>query len=140
MAHTSQTTFLSDVLGSEAIPPAKLAYFRARLGNQLHAMVLQRFANEERAGRITRAQLARRIGKKPEQVTRWLGSRGNWTIETLSDLLIGLGCELKPEIIDLKEKIEMSERMAQQSSTILDRTVMNAASPAAETRGSIRVY
>ena len=55
-------------------------------------MVLHLF--EDKAGRegITRAQLARRSGKRPEQVTRMLGSPGNWTLETLTGLLLAMGC------------------------------------------------
>jgi hypothetical protein len=97
----SQTTFLSDVLGDEPIPAGKLAYFQARLSNVLHEVVLKRFMELESKTGLTRAELARRLGRKPEQVTRWLGSPGNWTLETVSDLLIGMGCELKVSTTDL---------------------------------------
>jgi hypothetical protein len=90
---TSQTSFLSEILGSEAIPPGKLAYFRGRLSNAIHSLVLAEFARLENEGLITRAELARRIGRRPEQVTRWLGSAGNWTIDTFSDLLLAMKCE-----------------------------------------------
>jgi hypothetical protein len=42
---------------------------------------------------MTRGFLARRLGKKPEQITRWLGAPGNWTLETLSNLLVAMGYE-----------------------------------------------
>ena len=70
-----------------------LAYFRGRLSNRVHELVLSEFAAQEREGKINRAELARRIGRKPEQITRWLGTSGNWTLETLSDLLLGMGLE-----------------------------------------------
>ena len=97
----SQTTFLSDVLGDGPIPPGKLAYFRARLTNLLHEAVLELFIKAESEKGLTRAELARRIGRKPEQVTRWLGSPGNWTLETLSDLLTAMGHELDPVMLEL---------------------------------------
>lgn len=97
----SQTTFLSDVLGTEPIPKGKLAYFQARLSNTLHELVLKRFMELENESGFTRADLARRIGRKPEQVTRWLGSPGNWTLETVSDLLTGMGCEITPCVVEL---------------------------------------
>jgi hypothetical protein len=55
---------------------------------------LSEFARQEREDKITKAELARRIGRKPEQITRWLGSSGNWTLDTISDLLLGMGLEL----------------------------------------------
>lgn len=75
------------------IPARAKAYFRARLSNKIHSLVLSEFSKQESIGVISKASLARRVGKKPEQITRWLGSSGNWTIETLSDLLLGMGLE-----------------------------------------------
>ena len=90
---TSQTPFLSEILGPEPIPSGKLAYFRRRLSNRIHQLVLAEFMRREQAGMITRAKLARKIGREPAQVTRWLGTSGNWTIDTLSDLSLGMACE-----------------------------------------------
>jgi hypothetical protein len=39
---------------------------------------------------ISRATLARRLGKRPEQVSRLLGGPGNWTLDTVSDLLFAI--------------------------------------------------
>ncbi len=75
------------------IPTVMLAYFRGRFSNKLHELVLREFAAQERAGKTSRAKLARKIKRKPEQITRWLGSPGNWTIDTVSDLLLGMGME-----------------------------------------------
>jgi len=90
---TSQTPFLSEILGTEPIPSSKQAYFRRRLSNRIHQLILAEFMRRERAGTITRAKLARKIGREPAQVTRWLGASGNWTIDTLSDLALAMGCE-----------------------------------------------
>ncbi len=93
MTTSPPMSFLSEILSGEQIPIGKLAYFRARLSNRIHELVLAEFVKLERDGKINKAQLAKRIGRKPEQVTRWLGASGNWTIETLSDLLLGMGRE-----------------------------------------------
>jgi hypothetical protein len=90
---TQQTQFLSEVLEGKRIPEEKLAYFRARLKNRLHAFVLTQFLQLEKTKDFSKADLARRLGKKPEQITRWLGGPGNWTLDTLSDLLLGMGFE-----------------------------------------------
>ena len=90
---TSRQSFLSDVLNVERIPVGKIAYFRGRLTNRIHALILTEFERLSREGQISKARIAKRIGRKPEQVTRWLGSPGNWTIETLSDLSLAMGYE-----------------------------------------------
>jgi hypothetical protein len=66
------------------------AYFRARLKNRLYDLVLTKFAAQSG---LTRAILARRMGKKPEVVSRLLGAPGNWTLDTVSDLLLAIAGE-----------------------------------------------
>ena len=39
----------------------------------------------------TRADIGRALGKQPAQITRWLGSPGNWTLETFANLLLAMG-------------------------------------------------
>jgi hypothetical protein len=67
-----------------------LAYFRERFRDRLYELVVTEFMKKERSGELTRSELAKRIGRKPEQITRWLGAPGNWTIETVSDLLLAI--------------------------------------------------
>lgn len=82
-----------DQIPSTPLSDGMLAYFRARLSNRIHEIVLTEFVARESEGCINRAELARRIRRKPEQITRWLGSPGNWTLDTVSDLLLGMGLE-----------------------------------------------
>jgi hypothetical protein len=50
---------------------------------------------------MSKADLARSLGKEPSQITRWLGSTGNLTLETLSDLLFATsGCLLELNAVD----------------------------------------
>jgi hypothetical protein len=93
---TSRTqSFLTEILQGERIPVGKLEYFRARLQSRLHQLVLAEFLRQEDRG-LHQAELARRIGRKPEVVNRLLGAPGNWTLNTVSDLLLGMGVE--PEL------------------------------------------
>jgi len=101
---TSQTPFLTEILEGEVIPLGKLAYFRERLRNRLHQLVIREFARQEDIHRLTRAELARRIGRAPEQITRWLGAPGNWTLDTVSDLMLGMGTEPGFEIERLADR------------------------------------
>jgi hypothetical protein len=71
----------------------------------LYELVVSEFLKKERAGELSRADLARRIGRKPEQITRWLGAPGNWTIETVSDLLLAISkAELNFELSPLENR------------------------------------
>lgn len=46
--------------------------------------------SEFQKSRITKATLARRLGKRPEIISRLLGAPGNWTLNTVSDLLFAI--------------------------------------------------
>lgn len=74
---------------------ADLFYYRQRTKNRMHDLVLGRIAELADQGRpITRREIGEAIGRHPEQISRWLASPGNWTLETVSDLLLALGMEL----------------------------------------------
>jgi len=87
------------------IPVGKLAYFRERLKNRLHELVFLEFLRQQRERKLTQAELARRIGKAPEQVNRWLGAPGNWELDTVSDLLLGMGAEPAFSIEHLADRL-----------------------------------
>jgi len=93
---TSRTTSVwTEFDESSQLSKKALGYFRGRLSNKLYQLVINEFKKRESAG-FSRAKLARRIRKKPEQITRLLSGPGNWTIETVSDLMLGMGFE--PEL------------------------------------------
>lgn len=103
LAHTAARTFqttsttsmtLEIRSDSAVISPGTRAYFQDRLRGRLYDLVTSEV--EKYIGRGgTRAALAKRIEKRPEQITRWLSGPGNLTLDTVSDLLLGLsGAEL----------------------------------------------
>lgn len=123
---TSQITpFLSELAAGESIPPNKLAFFQARLRNRLFHFVLVKFLEQERINGLTKANLARRIGRKPEVISRLLGAPGNWTLDTVSDLLLGIAAEeLEPRSSSLLDRHQRNFAQAEwlkvgQSSGIL---------------------
>lgn len=61
----------------------ELSAVRARNKNKAHSYLLEVFKESG----LSKAEVAKMLGKKPEQVTRWLGGPGNLTLDTLSDLL-----------------------------------------------------
>jgi hypothetical protein len=130
-AYLTPTLSESEEVGAE-IPYGVLAYFRSRLNNRMHELVLNEFAAQEREGRTTRAELARRIRRKPEQITRWLGSPGNWTLETVSDLLLGMGMEPTFSLQSLKAHKELchsDKSHASNLSTLLRSMMIDVQTP-----------
>jgi hypothetical protein len=100
---TSQTSMLSEVLHAEKISDETFAYFEERLQNELHNVILEKFIQLEEAGTMNRAALARRVGRPPEMITRWLGIGGNWTVRTISRLVTAMRGQLRIEFLPLRE-------------------------------------
>ena len=85
--------FLEEVHSGEPIPPEKLAYFEQRALNGFYDYVMTRFLEEKERSQLTKAKLAERIGRGPDQINRWLASPTNWTIATVARLLVGIAGE-----------------------------------------------
>lgn len=89
---SAQDIIKSEVEAGEVISAHTRAYFQSRLRNRLYTLVISSFRAAEGKG-LTRAKLARRMGKRPEIVTRLLSAPGNWTLDTVSDLLLSCSGE-----------------------------------------------
>jgi hypothetical protein len=92
---TNQTQLLNEIgAGHDGpqIPPAKLAYFQERFRDRVFEFIVGLFLAEQQRG-LTKAKLGRRIGKKAEVINRWLGAPSNLTLDTVSDLLIGIAAQ-----------------------------------------------
>lgn len=81
----------SATLNDDRIPIADIAYERERLRNLVHELVVRSFLDVQKSDGITRSVLAKRLNKRPEQITRWFSGPGNWTLDTVSDLLLAMG-------------------------------------------------
>jgi hypothetical protein len=77
---------LSKPEGAGRIPLGTLGYFRARNKWRVYDLVLREFKKSE----LSQADLARRLGKRPEVISRLLGAPGNWGLDTVSDLLFAI--------------------------------------------------
>ncbi|GBQ99879.1 hypothetical protein AA23498_3580 [Acetobacter nitrogenifigens DSM 23921 = NBRC 105050] len=73
------------------------AYFGQRLKNRYHGLVLEAFAKAQREDNLSKLELAGRVRRRPEQITRWLSNPSNMTLDTLSLLLLGI-CNGEPEV------------------------------------------
>ena len=84
--NTSATHFLSKPAGREPVDSAALGYMRQRNRGRVYSAVIEEF---EKSG-ITQTDLAARLRKGTDQISRWLGSPGNWTLDTVSDLFFAI--------------------------------------------------
>jgi hypothetical protein len=82
-----QFSFLLNAGG--AVKGTERAYFGQRFRMRVHGLLLERFAEAQKGG-LTKAELARRIGRPPEMVHRWLAAPRNLTLDTMSELLLGI--------------------------------------------------
>jgi hypothetical protein len=83
---TSRTRLLSKPEGDARIPAAALAYMQSRAKRLAYDAVIREFKNSG----ITKAQLARRLGKGAPEISRMLGGPANWTIRTVAELLFAV--------------------------------------------------
>lgn len=135
------TTSLSEQLKSVVsledgpIPPGVLGYFDGASKDEAFDLILSLFQRLAKEKGITRAFLARRTGKSPEQITRLLSAPGNWTLETYTQLALAMGHKPKhalEPLADLQRSNEHSERVAHAAS-------IEAATRAAAMGGRLRV-
>jgi hypothetical protein len=85
---------------SENIPlPREIYYYRQRFKNAVFSKLQDFFSNEAENSGITKGKIAAVLRRDPAQITRWLSSPGNLTLETLSDLLFAMGAEPQPPVI-----------------------------------------
>lgn len=83
----------SNIFENGVIPPETISYLVARCKNRVYNYVLLKFMEKVEKEGLTKAELARRLGKRPEVINRLLGAPGNWGLETVTELLAGISQE-----------------------------------------------
>lgn len=79
----------------DKIPASQLAYIKTRTKLRMFELVHQ----ELRKSGLTQAELAARLGKGTDRISRILGAPGNWTLDTASELLFAIsGGTLDPAV------------------------------------------
>lgn len=106
---TSQTPFLTELAAGHSGPPiplGKRAYFQQRLRIRIFNFLLEKFVQAQPRG-LNKNILAKRIGRPPEVINRWLGAPSNLTLDSISDLLLGIASEeLEPASSSPLDKVE----------------------------------
>jgi hypothetical protein len=93
MTTSGQMEFLSEILEWKPVPEDTLIYFRERLRHRLHSAILDAFSQRARERNLKQKDLAARIHKSRVQINRWLGTASNLTLDSISDLMVGLGMD-----------------------------------------------
>jgi hypothetical protein len=87
---------MHEPIPGERVPADTRDYLRARAKRQAYDLVMR----ELKTAAITRAELARRLGKGADRVSKMLGGPANWTIVTLADLLFAINGGVPKYAID----------------------------------------
>lgn len=96
------THYLSDVVNEEIVPFGKRIYLQERLKGRFYEVMVDAFQKARDEKGCTRKQLAKRIGKRPEQITRLLNSPSDIRISTLSDILVGCAYDIDISLVPLE--------------------------------------
>lgn len=84
---TISLTRAMSAINERVIPKFWLGYFRENFRGEVNDQLLQHFELDPQ----TKADIARKLDKRPEQITRWLSAPCNLEIDTISDLALSLG-------------------------------------------------
>lgn len=107
----SQKSILSEIEQGKPISVRTRAYYRRRLKNRIHRLILAAFREQQKRTGLNQKQLAQRIDKDPSKVNQWLGISNNLTLETISDLLLGLGVDLDdPSVTPIADLVHEADR------------------------------
>jgi len=90
---SQQMSFLSEVLEQKPIPEDTLVYFRERMRDRLHSAILEAFLRRSAEKGLKQKDLADRIHRTRAQITRWFSTPTNLTLDSISDLMVGLGMD-----------------------------------------------
>jgi hypothetical protein len=131
MTISPTTDFLAEILSGGGIPlsgapipPGQLAYFQERFKTRIFNILIDEFERQcELDPSLTKATIARRIRRRPEQITRWLSGPNNLELETVSDLFLGI-CGGEPSIaatplIRPTEEQTLDERQSAAASALM---------------------
>lgn len=89
------TTEASRPVHGEPVNPGEFSYWRTRNRMHVFELVLKEFEKSD----LSQVELATRMGKGADRICRLLGAPGNWTLDTVSDLLYAISAaEVKYDV------------------------------------------
>lgn len=104
---TMSQTQLMRALDEAELGEFWIGYFRERFRGEINDQLLEAF----QASGLSKADLARKLKRRPEQITRWLVAPNNLEADTLADLALALG--MVPKISFERVSVSPSEASGQ---------------------------
>jgi hypothetical protein len=81
----------------------EIFYFRQRQRKRFFQSVIAAFAARAEKYGLTKSDLAAALKKDRSQISRWFSGPGNWELDTISDMLLTMRCELDIRVVALDE-------------------------------------
>jgi hypothetical protein len=100
---------MEDISKLEEVKDRDLFYYRQRSKNRLFEALTSFFAEEAERRGITKRDIAESLQRDPAQITRWLTTPSNLTLETISDLLLSLGAEMDYSVARFNDRPKPNE-------------------------------
>jgi transcriptional regulator with XRE-family HTH domain len=74
----------------------EIGYYATRYRHRFHANLLAFIVSQMKARNLTNKQIADRVGKDAAQLSRILSKPSNLTLDTISEILLGVDAEPEP--------------------------------------------
>ncbi len=107
---------------AKPIPSEVYAYFCRRVRLQFHDAVLGKWHQLET---MTQKDLADRLGKRPEVVNRLFGAPGNWTLDTVTMLLVAMRALPTLRIEKIEDLVNQDDAIHETVAEVLDQMSLN---------------
>jgi hypothetical protein len=89
--------------------PHDVSYYRQRTRNRAWEAVVTALDRAHDINSTKRKDIADYLGVPPSQISRWLSGPSNWTLDTITDLLLAAGCEMDFQPVRFDERARKNE-------------------------------
>jgi hypothetical protein len=107
---------------AKPIPPEILAYFCRRVRLDFHREVVGKWHQLET---MTQKDLADRLGKRKEVISRLLGAPGNWELDTVTMLLVAMRALPRLRIDNFEDLLNADGLVKETVSSVFDQMSRN---------------
>jgi transcriptional regulator with XRE-family HTH domain len=97
---------MEDISKNDRPTRRDVAYYRQRQKNRVFSAIASFFAEEAAAGKISKKELANKLGKDPSQITRLLSGPSNLELDTISDILLAMGAEMDHSVVRFVDRLK----------------------------------